>query len=137
MPAVKTKIRKVTHAEFAWQAQQPVHPPASLPRLRAALKSAGFNKVQVRLHDDRESMDFRLRPGHGLNGLEGDQLRRLLIRTCRSAGFAIGYEELAVEATGASMKGFTLTGPIGEVAEHGAPVIELGARTAHNTRSVS
>lgn len=134
---MNTKIRSVTRAEFAWQSRQPVHPPASLPRLRAALKSAGFNEVRVRLHDDQESMDFRLRAGRRLNGVKGDQLHRLLIRVCRSAGFAIGYEELAVEASGASMKGFTLTGPIGEVAEHGAPVIELGARTAHSNRSVS
>ena len=36
--------------------------------------------VGVRLQDNRESMDFRLRAGHRLNGVKGDPLHRLLIQ---------------------------------------------------------
>ena len=125
---MKAKVRRVTSAEFAWQARQPVCPPPSLRRLREALKSEGFSNVQLRLHDDGEGMDFRLGRGTKTQRVKGDQLHRLLIRICRNAGFAIGYEELAVKANRASIMGITLTGPIAQVAEHGAPAIELEER---------
>ena len=50
---MKHQIRPVTDAEFAWQSRQPVVGLPSIPRLRAALKRAGFVYVRLRLDDDQ------------------------------------------------------------------------------------
>jgi len=121
---MKVKLKPVTSAEFAWQARQPVHPPASLPRLRAALRAADFSHVGLRLDGDHESLAFSIRRGPSLRRTEGDQLLRPLIRVFRSAGFNVGFEELALHQVGATITGMTLTGALAEVAVNGAPKIE-------------
>jgi hypothetical protein len=124
MSTTSPKPRKVTAAELAWQQKQPVVGPPSLPRLRAALKQAGFERVRLKLDANHEGLAFALRPGTLAGQPVRDRLLKLLIRTFRSAGFDIGWSELAVHSTGTSIIGATLTGPIDEVAEDGAPAIE-------------
>ena len=119
-----TRPRKVTAAEFFWQARQPVLGLPSLPRLRAALRKAGFSRVRLKLAADQESLQFTLRPGPEREGLKGDRLLRLLIRIFRSAGFAVGFEELGVDSCDAIVKGSTLTGPLEAIAGNGAPRIQ-------------
>lgn len=118
MPTAITKPTQVTRAEFARQETQPVIGSPSILRLGTALKEAGFNRVRLKLDDDQEFLRFTLRPGPELEELKGDSLLNLLIRTFRSAGFKVGWEELAVHSTEAWIKGFTLTGPIERLARN-------------------
>jgi len=121
MPTTKPKI--VTPTEFKWQHKQPVIGLPSLPRLRSVLKQEGFSSVRVKLAANQESLQFTLRPGPEREGLKGDRLLKLLIRVFRSAGFAVGFEELSVDSADTLVKGYTLTGPLEEIAETGAPSI--------------
>jgi hypothetical protein len=121
---MKSRLRRVTDVEYAWQRRQPVRPPASLPRLRAALRSAGFSNIRLRLDSDRESLTFSMSRESRLRRTEGDKLLRLLIRAFRDGGFNAGFEELALDQVGASITGMTLTGALAEVAMNGAPEIE-------------
>jgi hypothetical protein len=116
-------LRSVSRAEFEWQRRQAVLSPPSLSRLRASLKKAGFARVRLSLDEGREWLWFTLWPTPRIRKLAGDRLLTLLIRSFRRGGFEVGFEELGFHST-EPVRGTTLTGPIGAVAERGAPHIE-------------
>ena len=71
-------------------------------------------------------MELRARITARVEADDRESLLRLLIKLLRAAGFRVGFCEAGiVDVDGAVVTAYSLTGPIGEVAEHGAPAIEL------------
>jgi hypothetical protein len=85
---------KLTPEQTTWAAQQRLIGPPSFARLRGALHLAGLLEVSLRPADHRETFDFSFLPGPDVMAQTADELLRLLIRSCRSAGFDIGCEDL-------------------------------------------
>jgi hypothetical protein len=119
---VQVARRPLSSEEAAWVQRQPVHGKPDLNRLRAELAEAGFEAVELQLSADREFLTFQARVTYRVGTMDDDLLLRRLASIFRRAGFAVGFEELAiVEVDGACLSGHTLTGPLAEICEHGAP----------------
>ena len=117
---------RLTTAQMAWANAQPVFENPDLNRLRAELVIAGFMDIVLRLDDDHQVLEFSLRLTGQVEDEDNETLLRLWITIFRSAGFRVGFEEIGIVGVdGPLISGCTLTGPIEEVAEHGAPVIQL------------
>ena len=105
---------------------QPVRGTPNLRRLRGELQDAGFADIRLDLRAGGESLTFKVRLTPQVMADDSDSLLRLWIGLFRAAGFRVGFSEIAITAVdGPQISGGTLTGPIDEVAEHGAPAIEL------------
>jgi hypothetical protein len=85
---------KLTPEQTTWAAQQRLVGPPSFARLRGAMHLAGLRDVTVTPAASRECFDFSCRPGSEVVVQTADELLCLLIRSCRSAGFGIGWEDL-------------------------------------------
>jgi hypothetical protein len=117
---------RITDEEIAWVDRQPVQGAPSLRRLRAQLEQARFAGIELDLYAGGEALDFKLRLTPQVAAEDGDSLVRLWIRLFRAAGFEVGFSELGISSVdGTLISGKTLTGPIDQVAERGAPAIEL------------
>jgi|GEM_PF-3200669 len=82
----------LTAAQMAWAREQRLIGDPSFTRLRQAMGMAGLMDVVLRASDDLESVEFSFRPGPDVSAQSSDDLLRLLIKTFRSAGFAVGWE---------------------------------------------
>jgi len=82
----------LTAAEIRWAREQRLVGDSSFTRLRQAMGMAGLLEVVLRPSDDRESVNFSFQPGPEVTAQTSDDLLRLLIKTFRSAGFAVGWE---------------------------------------------
>jgi hypothetical protein len=117
---------RITDEEIAWVQSQPVVGAPSLRRLRAKLGQAGFAAIKLDLYASGEVLDFKVRLTPQVMAEESDSLVRLWIRIFRESGFNVGFCEVGISnVDGTLFSGLTLTGPIDQVAEHGAPAIEL------------
>ncbi len=115
----------LTAEEVAWQQALPVVGNPSLRRLHAALAEAGFADIELRLSADQQDLSFNVRVTDQVAAQDSDSLLRSWIIALRAAGFRVGFEEIGIsDAEGSLVYGQALTGPIAEIAEHGAPPIE-------------
>lgn len=85
---------RLTPEQTAWATQQRLIGPPSFARLRGAMHLAGLLDVRIMPDVSGERFEFSLRPGREVTAKTADDLMRLLIRACRSAGFDIGWEDL-------------------------------------------
>jgi len=113
---------RISPEETAWTQAQPVVGSPSHTRLVGALRTAGWEPLELALSDDGEFVTFRLRRNVGQsqtpNGRE-DSLRTL-IRAFRQAGFHVGYTEVGIDTfDGEHLTGGSLVGPLEQVCEHG------------------
>jgi hypothetical protein len=117
---------RLTLEEIEWAERQPVNGAPSLRRLRTGLANAGFADIKLELGADREVLRFAVRLTPQVAAEDGDELLRLWVSVFRAAGFRIGFEEIGIDAVeGPIVSGGTLTGPINEICEQGAPAIEV------------
>jgi hypothetical protein len=117
---------QLTPEQTAWPQTQPVRGNPSLQRLSMALADAGFDDIHLRLSGDGEDVSFKVRLTERVMAQDSDELLRLWIATFRQAGFRVGFEEIGfIDVDGTRISGHTLVGPIDEIAEHGAPQIEI------------
>lgn len=91
---------KLTPDQASWAAQQRLIGPPSFARLRAALQLAGLVDVRITPDASGERFEFSFRPGSAVTAKAADDLMRLLIRACRSAGFDVGWEDLCFRGVG-------------------------------------
>jgi hypothetical protein len=116
---------ELTAEDIAWTQGQQVHGRPSLPRLRATLAEAGFADIELRLSADRQDLSFQVRVTDQVAARDSDSLLRLWITALRAAGFNVGIGEVGITAAeGDLVYGQALTGPLAEIAEHGAPQID-------------
>jgi hypothetical protein len=116
---------RLTPEEIAWAQSQPVNGRPNLNRLCAELAKAGFEDIEIDPSADRERLSFKMRLTERVVAQNNDSLLRSWITALRSAGFQVGFEEVGVaDVEGNLISGDTLTGPIAEICEHGAPQIE-------------
>lgn len=85
---------RLTREQMAWATQQRHIGAPSFARLRGAMHLAGLLDVTSQPAGDRETFDFLFSPGPDVTAQTTDDLMRLLIRTFRSAGFKIGWEDI-------------------------------------------
>lgn len=84
----------LTVDQMQWSSQQRVIGEASFARLRQAMSMAGLVDMVTQPADDRETVALSFRPGPEITVQNADDLIRLLIRTCRSTGFKIAWEDI-------------------------------------------
>lgn len=77
-----------------WAGMQRLIGQPSFARLRKTMHLAGLLEVSLRPADHRETFDFSFVPGPDVTAQTADELRRVVIRACRSAGFNIAWEDL-------------------------------------------
>ncbi len=117
---------RLSPEEIAWAQDQPVHGCPDLNRLRGELAKAGFNDIDLQLSADRERFSFKMRLTERVFAEDNGALLRSWITALRSAGFRVGFAEVGVaDVEGKFISGETLTGPVAEICEHGAPHIEV------------
>ena len=91
------KSRRITPAELAWTAQQPVVGAPSIPRLRAALAAEDLHPVELLLWStDGETLTLWLNRIDGMRGLDRERRLRKMIRIFRAGGFKVGHTEMYV-----------------------------------------
>lgn len=84
----------LTPEQMLWAKQQRLIGEPSLTNLRQAMHAAGLTNVDIQPSGSRETIDFSFQPGPDVSGQASDDLMRLLIRTFRSAGFKVGWEDI-------------------------------------------
>jgi hypothetical protein len=113
------KPMRVTEEEMAWTQAQPVVGAPSLSRLAAALRTAGWEPLELVLSNDGESLEFSLR-GQSRVAVERKNALRTLIGVFRQAGFRVGFTEVAIDFfDGERLTGVSLVAPLEHVCEHG------------------
>ncbi len=116
---------RLTPEDIHWPHTQPVAGKPELDRLRTMLAKAGFTDINLKLSDNKQDLSFEVRLTAQVNAEGNDALLRLWITAFRAAGFPVGFEEIGItDVDGNLISGHTLTGPIAEIAEHGAPRIQ-------------
>lgn len=117
--------KRLTPEEIAWTNQQPVAGKPSVTRLRAELNAAGWRPVELVLHPDGESMEFRLERGPAVRHLDREQTLRQLIKTFRGSGFEVGFVELGIaDFDDKFVSGFSLVAPLEMIAEKNPVPVE-------------
>jgi hypothetical protein len=116
---------RLTPEQIAWAQSLPVNGTPDLNRLRIGLANAGFADIQFQL-SGHDSLSFTVRLTGQVSADDSASLLRQWVATFRCAGFRIGLEEIGIDdVDGPLISGTTWTGPLEEVAEGRAPVIEL------------
>jgi len=84
----------LTPKQMLWANQQRLIGEPSFTRLRQAMQMAGLTDVDIQPSRSRETFDFSFQLGPEVSAQTSDDLMQLLIRTFRSAGFRIGWEDI-------------------------------------------
>ncbi len=116
---------RVTDEEYAWVRAQPLCGEPSLKRLRVAFTRAGFLDVWLDLHEDGETLEFRVRLTAQVGVANSAELLRLWIQILRRSGFRVGFCEVGMtDIDGAIVHGHSLTDNIDVLYDNGPPNIE-------------
>ncbi len=100
----------LTADQMLWVNQQRLIGEPSFTQLRQAMHMAGLRDVDIQPSGSRETFDFSFQLGPEVSAQTSDDLMRLLIRTFRSAGFKIGWEDLSfLGVDGEYIRGTSLT----------------------------
>lgn len=81
--------------------------------------------VAIERSEDGDALDFTLERGEEVRGLDEEQTLRRLIMIFRASGFEIGYVEMLIyEFDALHLRGNTLVGPQGHIAEQRPVLVE-------------
>jgi len=121
------RLTPVSPVDRRWELAHPVFGSPSLIGLAGALRTGGWEPLELALSEDGEFIAFSLQRS-GVGGGLADSREaalRTVIRGFRLAGFNVGFSEVAIDAyDGDYVTGGSLVGALEQVCEDGPVPVE-------------